>query len=279
MYRAKDPYKEDAVKTTGSMILVVIAGLLGLFFGFAAGGDFFALFNIDTSIGGILGAIILGAGAAAAAWYTVVRYENAATAGTPPPTHVQVQDPPFARFLFQDTRAAALWLPLRIFLGVAWFEGGWGKVTNPAWMDTGLAIRSYWERAVVIPEQGRPPINYDWWRAFLQGLLDSDAHIWFGKLIALGETAVGLGLIFGALVGVAAFGGILMNVSFLLSGSTSTNPVLLILGIFIVLAWKVAGWIGLDRYLLPMLGTPWQRGAALGGTAPPVTSPRAPATR
>ena len=82
-----------------------------------------------------------------------------------------------------------------------------------------------------------------------------------------------------ALVGVAAFGGILMNVSFLLSGSTSTNPVLLILGIFIVLAWKVAGWIGLDRYLLPLLGTPWQRDAVLGGPAPPVTTPRAPATR
>ena len=27
----------------------------------------------------------------------------------------------------------------------------------------------------------------------------------------------------------------------------------------IVLAWKVAGWWGLDRWALPLLGTPWQR--------------------
>jgi thiosulfate dehydrogenase [quinone] large subunit len=27
-----------------------------------------------------------------------------------------------------------------------------------------------------------------------------------------------------------------------------------------VLAWRNAGWIGLDRALLPALGTPWQPG-------------------
>jgi thiosulfate dehydrogenase [quinone] large subunit len=25
-----------------------------------------------------------------------------------------------------------------------------------------------------------------------------------------------------------------------------------------MLAWRVAGYYGLDRYLLPMLGTPWR---------------------
>jgi thiosulfate dehydrogenase [quinone] large subunit len=27
-----------------------------------------------------------------------------------------------------------------------------------------------------------------------------------------------------------------------------------------MLAWKVAGYYGVDRYLLPMLGTPWHPG-------------------
>ena len=27
--------------------------------------------------------------------------------------------------------------------------------------------------------------------------------------------------------------------------------------ILLVLAWKIAGWYGLDRWLLPWLGTPW----------------------
>jgi thiosulfate dehydrogenase [quinone] large subunit len=48
--------------------------------------------------------------------------------------------------------------------------------------------------------------------------------------------------------------------SFLLAGSASSNPVLFTLAIGIMLAWKVAGYYGVDRYLLPMLGTPWHRG-------------------
>ena len=49
-----------------------------------------------------------------------------------------------------------------------------------------------------------------------------------------------------------------MNMNFMLAGSASANPVLLILAIVLILAWKTAGYIGLDRYLLPILGTPWK---------------------
>ena len=72
--------------------------------------------------------------------------------------------------------------------------------------------------------------------------------------------AVGLGLLFGLLTGFAAFFGAFMNMSFLLAGSASTNPVLFTLAIGLMLAWKVAGYYGVDRYLLPMLGTPWHPG-------------------
>jgi len=50
-----------------------------------------------------------------------------------------------------------------------------------------------------------------------------------------------------------------MNWNFIMAGSASTNGLLLALAILIVLAWKVAGWWGLDRWLLPLLGTPWHR--------------------
>ena len=33
------------------------------------------------------------------------------------------------------------------------------------------------------------------------------------------------------------------------------------LTVFIILGWKVAGHFGLDRWLLPTLGTPWNRGS------------------
>jgi len=50
-----------------------------------------------------------------------------------------------------------------------------------------------------------------------------------------------------------------MNLAFLLAGTTSTNPVLAMLGVLLILAWKNAGYVGLDRYLLPILGTPWRQ--------------------
>jgi thiosulfate dehydrogenase (quinone) large subunit len=78
-------------------------------------------------------------------------------------------------------------------------------------------------------------------------------------VIVFGELAVGLGLIVGAFVGLAAVGGLLLNLAFLLAGTTSTNPILALLGVFLVLAWKNAGYFGLDYFLLPLLGTPWMR--------------------
>jgi thiosulfate dehydrogenase [quinone] large subunit len=71
---------------------------------------------------------------------------------------------------------------------------------------------------------------------------------------------VGIALILGALTGIAAFFGIIMNANYLLAGTVSSNPILIILGTLLVLAWRNAGWIGLDRWLLPMIVTPWQPG-------------------
>lgn len=44
-----------------------------------------------------------------------------------------------------------------------------------------------------------------------------------------------------------------MNMLYLLAGSASTNPVMLILSLFLLMAWKVAGYYGLDRIVLPII--------------------------
>jgi thiosulfate dehydrogenase (quinone) large subunit len=124
-------------------------------------------------------------------------------------------------------------------------------------MQTGEALQGYWARAVAIPETGRPAITFDWYRSFLQGMLDSGAYTWFAKVIALGELFIGIALIVGAFVGIAAFFGAFMNWNFVMAGSASTNGLLLVLAIFLVLAWKVAGYYGADYFLLRKLGTPW----------------------
>jgi thiosulfate dehydrogenase [quinone] large subunit len=174
-----------------------------------------------------------------------------------------VADPPLARFLFSDTRMAPIWLLVRIYVGWAWLDAGWHKVIDAGaktnYMIDGAGILAFWQRiAAVPPPPARPTITYDWYRGFIQLLIDNHAEAVMGKAIALGETAVGLGLILGAFVGIAAVSGAFMNLNFMLAGSASTNPVLLLLGILLVLAWKTAGYIGLDRFLLPLMGTPWR---------------------
>ena len=98
-----------------------------------------------------------------------------------------------------------------------------------------------------------------WYAAFLQHVVVPNAAV-FSFVITGGELLVGLGLLLGAFTGIAAFFGLTMNASYLLGGTVSVNPILAIIGIFVILAWRNAGWIGLDRYLLPALGTPWQPG-------------------
>jgi thiosulfate dehydrogenase (quinone) large subunit len=187
---------------------------------------------------------------------------------------IEVEGPRFVRFLFNNTRAGLFWLPIRLFVGFSWLDAGWHKFTDPEWTQGGTALRAYWERAASIPEQGRPPITYEWYRDFINTLLAGSHETWFAWVVTLGELAIGLALIVGALTGVAAFFGAFMNMSFLLAGSASTNPVMFTLAVGLMLAWRVAGYYGLDRYLLPMLGTPWRRTVDIrrGGTPAPSSS-------
>ncbi len=170
-----------------------------------------------------------------------------------------ITDPPLARKMFSETGAWTwVWTIVRIYVGYEWLIAGWHKVTNPAWMNGGEALKGFWEKAVMVPAApAKASITYDWFREFLQALLSGGHYTWFAKVIACGELLVGVGLILGAFVGIAAFFGAVMNFNFMLAGSASTNPVLFLGAIFLMLAWKTAGYWGLDRWLLKYLGTPW----------------------
>jgi thiosulfate dehydrogenase [quinone] large subunit len=42
------------------------------------------------------------------------------------------------------------------------------------------------------------------------------------------------------------------------------------------MAWKNAGWWGLDRFVLPFLGTPWHLGTAFHRRTPPASQAAPP---
>ncbi len=191
------------------------------------------------------------------------------------PENVQVQDPPFTKFVFGNSAFSIVWLVVRLWLGWQWINAAshkiflsdkatgdtlWGQI-NPAWMVTGDALKGYWMNALKV--EPRPVIYFDWYRGFIQYLVDIQAYTWFAQLIAVGELLVGIALVLGIFTGIAAFFGAFMNWNFLMAGTASSNPLLFVLALLLVLAWKNAGYIGLDRFLLPLLGTPWKVGYLL----------------
>lgn len=103
---------------------------------------------------------------------------------------------------------------------------------------------------------GPHPAVQGWYGSFLQSFVLPNAAV-FSYIVTFGEVLVGLGLIFGVLTGIAAFFGAFMNMNFLLAGAISINPIIGTLALFLVVAWRIAGYHGVDRYLLPLLGTPW----------------------
>jgi thiosulfate dehydrogenase (quinone) large subunit len=123
----------------------------------------------------------------------------------------------------------------------------------------------------LVKSKGAHPSEQGWYASILQNVVLPNAGVW-SFLITWGEVAVGLGLLVGALTGIAAGFGVLMNLNYLLAGTVSVNPILGTLNLFLILAWRVAGLIGLDRWLLPLLGLSWKPGAAFQPSYPAMRS-------
>lgn len=167
-------------------------------------------------------------------------------------------NPPWIEWLFDDTRSAPLWFIIRIYLGWAWLTAGWHKIMSPAWVgpNAGAAVEGFTRNALTKVTGPHPDVS-GWYAWFLENIVLHNLSAW-SHAIAWGEVLVGLGLIVGAFTGIAAFFGLLMNFNFLLAGTVSTNPILFALGLLVLMGWKVAGYIGLDYFILCLIGTPWR---------------------
>lgn len=167
-----------------------------------------------------------------------------------------IEENPFSRFLFVSTKSAWIWLILRVYLGYAWLKAGIGKVTSDAWVgsEAGTALKGFSQGVIAKAAEGEVSTSYAW---FMENVVSANP-VFFSYIVVYGEILVGIGLIVGCLTGIAAFFGGLMNFSFLLAGTVSTNPVMFIIAVLLVMGWKVAGWYGIDRWLLFYLGTPWK---------------------
>jgi thiosulfate dehydrogenase (quinone) large subunit len=185
-----------------------------------------------------------------------------------------LHDPTWVRNLFGATEYAWIWLIARVYMGWEFWNAGWGKTHSSGWMGGGTALKSSWENMFKIPATGHPAAAYDWYRNFIHFMYNHGWWTWFAKLVACGECAVGLGLLVGCLTGIAALFGGFMNWNFAMGGlGPSSNALLIVISVGIFMAWKTAGWWGVDRWLLPQLGTPWQPGSYFGHEVTPESGP------
>ncbi len=182
-------------------------------------------------------------------------------------------DPAPVRFVLRDAAAGILWLPVRLYVGWEWLHSGWEKVFGDAatgWTKDGTiggrtvhagdSILGFWQRAYTPNTQGVTGGHYGWFNDVLRFMAEHHWNTWFTYVVSYGELLVGLGLLLGAFTGIAAFFGATMNFNFMLAGSASSNPVLFAGAVLLFVGWKTAGQIGLDRWLLPLVGVPWRPG-------------------
>ncbi len=108
---------------------------------------------------------------------------------------------------------------------------------------------------------GEHPQVTGWYAGFLESVVIPNAAL-FSYLVTFGEILVGLALIAGLFTGIAGFFGAFMNTSFLFAGTAGANPLMFILAILLMMAWRVAGYWGLDRWALPAIGVPGYPGSA-----------------
>lgn len=173
-------------------------------------------------------------------------------------TTEQFPEPSVSRFFTGSTGSSALWFVVRMYVGAEWLLAGWEKVLSPAWGTSGKALSGFVAGALA-KSSGANPAVQGWYASFLHSFVLPNAGF-FSFIVTWGEVAVGLGILLGILTGIAAGFGVLMNLNYLLAGTVSINPILGMVGLFLIFSWRVCGWIGLDSWLLPALGLPWKPG-------------------
>ena len=150
-----------------------------------------------------------------------------------------------ADWFYRSKAASVLWLVARLWLGYGWVNAGYQKLGA----------------------------SYGWWAAFLHNFVIPNAS-WIAKLVTVGELAIGVLLILGLFTGLAAVVGLSLNLVYMFTGSAGVNPAYAIVAVFLILAWRNAGYLGLDRFVLGRRRELLHRGhgghRATGLSAPPL---------
>jgi len=158
-----------------------------------------------------------------------------------------------ADWFFRSSAASLIWLVVRLWLGYQWMNAGyqkiWGSEKSAFWFGGGAGVKGFATAGVAGSATGKGGASYGWWAGFLHNFVIPNAS-WIAKFIALGELVIGIARVRGLFTGLVALCALILNLVYMFTGSAGVNPAYAILEVPLILAWRNAGYLGLDRFAL-----------------------------
>jgi thiosulfate dehydrogenase (quinone) large subunit len=158
-----------------------------------------------------------------------------------------------AKFTANRRLTGIIWLGLRLLLAYEWLSAGLEKIQEAAWVGDKVpaGIHGFLAGAVT-KATGAHPAVFGWYADFIKSVALPNEQL-FSYMVAYGEVLVGLALLVGIFTKWAAFWGAVMNLAFLLAGSTSANGYMLMMEAAMVFGGLGVSFYGLDTVVLPYL--------------------------
>lgn len=133
--------------------------------------------------------------------------------------------------------------------GIGKFQSGWSGPEVSGFLQGALTKTA--SALAAAGQTGKPNVT-ETWAWLVKNVFLPNADI-MAFMVKTGEVMIGLGLILGCFTTLAAFFAMFMNFTFLLSGTVSSNPQMVI-GFLIILYFAAAsGAIGVDRFFMDKL--------------------------
>jgi uncharacterized membrane protein YphA (DoxX/SURF4 family) len=154
-----------------------------------------------------------------------------------------------ARWPFVSRLSAPFWLALRVYLGSIWLQFGLAKIRG-GWLTTNAL-----HDLLGAVARGETPSPLPAYRQVAELLLATGADRALSVLIPLAEVAVACAFFAGVLLIPAAAGACLLNLNLILSGIASWrfDGRIIALQLLLLLAWRVAGYLGVGDALRELL--------------------------
>ena len=152
--------------------------------------------------------------------------------------------------IFNNKYFVPIWTVLRVWLGYQWIVPAIEKLKDPTWVgsQSGVAITGFLKGTLAKSTGEHPAVQW-WYARFVENVAMPNANI-FTYLIPYGELLVGISLILGAFTIAGLLGGALMNLNYMLAGTTSTNPILYTAAIILMVAGANVYKLGIDSLVI-----------------------------